>query len=313
MLLNYEAPDIWSVFNAVKKCSKKWSPKLTDEEEIWFRGDGASYPLLPGLYREHIRKLNYLEESLQERFKTSGAPHVDKERAGDDWDWYFRAQHYGIPTRLLDWSEGLLVAIYFALAGHIDFRDRKEFDRIRTSRRRLPRYDSKSPVIWVMDAGTLTRFSQGEEFDCVFTVGGKRVAEYTADSIEARKHEENRHPLSILPHKSNPRIVAQQGVFTLHGHGEKSIDELAAPADSCIRLARITLDRANLFKHWHDLERFGVYRTSIFPDLESVARVICWIEQAPDEDSKNKIAGAKKKKKKKSRRKKRTSKMSNKK
>jgi hypothetical protein len=38
----------------------------------------------------------------------------------DDWDWYFLMQHHNAPTRLLDWSDGALMAVHFAVKNTLD-------------------------------------------------------------------------------------------------------------------------------------------------------------------------------------------------
>lgn len=94
--------------------------------EHLFRGlKKQSYDLVPKIGRkEYTSKctadpdkrlygLQDLEERTMRDFIKMSVPHMDL-RDMSPWDQWTTGQHYGIPTRFLDWTENPLIAAYFA-------------------------------------------------------------------------------------------------------------------------------------------------------------------------------------------------------
>lgn len=191
-------------------------------EVSWYRGAGAAtHRLVPTLARRTPsptpEELSKIERGIANSFAQRSPPFVSTDFT-NEWRMLFYMQHYGIPTRLLDWSESPFVGLYFALTS------------VARDKRGKPTGDIAlwlcDPVAWNRTALAHISFSGG--------VLDEYCEEIKAYSPTSEVEQRATIPVMIYGTHNSPRIVAQRGVFALFGKGldgmEKTFSDGQFPA-----------------------------------------------------------------------------------
>jgi FRG domain len=233
----------WDSFLAAVKAAKS---DLRDPDQVWFRGQSnASYALLPSLQRA---KDGLSKETLLFQKFVQYSLNVFQRRSSD-WETLFDMQHYGVPTRLLDWSETLGIATFFA----VHYRGERA---------------NTDAAIYVLDPVALNEYSGLKNVPFI-----PEDADFDYKKIYWHKKPfAPVYPIAIQPIFQNDRILAQSGMFTVQGDSVTPIAELCPKAVKRIVLARGAIDEANEF-----LAIANINARSVFPDMFGVANYICKI------------------------------------
>lgn len=108
------------VNGTISDITAKLNDVATDFQSIWFRGQpNYKHKLIPSIFRQGPEfgvALN--EQCMHEEFIRRYPDQSMKHR--NTYEWLTLMQHYGIPTRLLDWSSNLLISLYFCCINDID-------------------------------------------------------------------------------------------------------------------------------------------------------------------------------------------------
>ncbi|MGZ4963049.1 MAG: FRG domain-containing protein [Limisphaerales bacterium] len=208
----------------------------------WYRGHPrTSYTLIPSLlrYPNGLQK----ERDLFNDYERSAARLMKQRRS--DWELLFDMQHYGIPTRLLDWTEVLGVAIAFAM------------------------YDSKSDcedsTIYVLNPVELNKIQGLQE---IKRVPGDAAFEYKSiywNNVPFAA----KHPIAIDPPLQSDRMFAQKATFTIHGINSSPLDQQCPRAARKVVLPFAAKPAAREFLDHAALDSYAVY-----PDIVGMARHI---------------------------------------
>lgn len=216
--------------------------KFGKNDWVWWRGvENTNYSLQPSVYRNPEYKVLFENERLL-YFRNRATVRSTNLPARDDFaDWLFLMQHYGVPTRLMDWTESAFIATYFAV------RNVKKRD--------------ENVAIYAISPSRLNQFSIQDRVIIAPRNEPAKSIILNAFDERARSYEMN---VAVYPAHSDIRMLVQQSMFTLHG-SPLPLDEDPNREDFLIKF-EVEKKSANAI--FEDLFISGFRDSNLFPDLQ---------------------------------------------
>jgi hypothetical protein len=173
----------------------------------------------------------------------------------------FFMQHYGVPTRLLDWTENPFIGLYFALTSAKKGDAKKYKD---------------DAAVWILDPLTWNEHSLGKKMGGDEGILGPRDTDasgYAPSTIGGKRPGIMRDdPVCMYGVSNSPRMVAQKGVFTMFGRTtaamEKTFEDRNYP-NYCLQ--KVLIPKGCIDDLRDAILATGVTDSAIYPDLQGLA------------------------------------------
>lgn len=167
-------------------------------------------------------------------------------------------QHYGAPTRLLDWTFSPWVAAYFASSTHMD----------------------DDGVIWTFNRDELARTNFGVDPDIEEPDVHKRLLNKLTAAITLQQWAEvsGREISAICSYSyqfADARMTAQQSFFTIAGTlGVDHAEAIARVLPEQSMMMRIVIPKSLKPELTHQLWKMNIGPLSLFPSIDGVGRFV---------------------------------------
>jgi hypothetical protein len=272
------AKSLGKYLSVVAGLREQWG--VQEHLELWFRAEDLKHydtRLQPGIYRprksgkrKSVNQLLQIDNDLYKEFGRCATQlsASDANAIDDDWDSYFLMQHHGVPTRILDWSDGSLIALHFAI----------------NKKKRVPESGS---LVYVLDPYWLND-RLGQDSDRKDAIErwkeyvNKRATDYDEDEWERLylPAEEDEIKDKLLKTPVTPmlwdspyvtrRIAAQRSRFMIFGTDPLWLVNLSRQRAS--RLMEIKIPKNAISNIRQELKDAGITESVVFPDFDGLGR-----------------------------------------
>lgn len=270
-MIKYTEADPITSWNAFSRFARHFKSKKN-----WiFRGQSTwSWPLSTNLerlardYDIDADKLPNIEQGLIRKFKrhySHFAKHVPDDR--DYMEWLSIMQHYGAPTRLLDFTYSIFVALYFAVI------------------------DSKmqhKSAIWCIDSDWINRkYANNTKTNYKQIIKNDKALRYLESNIVVLNDKITSVYCPSAFHL-NRRLTVQQGTFIMPTNSTKPFmrnlnEMLTIPSESSkILKAKLVLNKSFFEEALYNLYRMNITTASLFPGIIGFAKYLRMLTKIPN-------------------------------
>ncbi len=164
-------------------------------------------------------------------------------------------QHYGLPTRLLDWTESILYAAFFAVWSP-----------------EAPSREATAGAVWALDVMRVNERTTRKRTMCglhEFAAANPEFGQFHLLNDAFCTTKQSTKPLyAVVPAPQvDLRMLVQQGVFTIH-NTQVPLNEQSGSEEFCLKFV-VPLESKESLRD--ELDALGINARNLFPDLQHLA------------------------------------------